>query len=250
MLRLLSRSHTRLAFLVIAAFLILSVWTMQADTEPTEVDEAVLDVVDETTQVAEETPADSAVADVVDTEVGRTLSVSCTACHGTDGNALQPENSNLAGQNEKYLFRQLQLIQSKEREIVLMATLLDDFDDGDLRNIAAYYASLPGKIGQSNPEGLELGEAIYRGGILEKKVAACTACHAPNGNGNMLAGFPRVSGQTVEYTVAQLKAYREEERTSDEDYRGMMRDIAAKLTDTEIDAVANYMTGLYWGAID
>lgn len=244
MLRLLSRSHTRLAFLVIAAILTLTVWTMQADTEQPEVDETILVEIDETTQVAEEAPPVTA-ADVIDTEVGRTLSVSCTACHGTDGNALQAENSNLAGQNEKYLFRQLQLIQSGEREIIVMATLLDDFDDGDLRNIAAYYASLPGKIGQSDPEGLELGEAIYRGGILDKKVAACTACHAPNGNGNMLAGFPRVSGQTVEYTVAQLKAYREEERTTDEDYRGMMRDIAAKLTDSEIDAVANYMTGLY-----
>ncbi len=244
MLRLLSRSHTRLAFLVIAAILTLTVWTMQADTEQLEVDETILVEIDETTQVAEEAPPVTA-ADVIDTEVGRTLSVSCTACHGTDGNALQAENSNLAGQNEKYLFRQLQLIQSGEREIIVMATLLDDFDDGDLRNIAAYYASLPGKIGQSDPEGLELGEAIYRGGILDKKVAACTACHAPNGNGNMLAGFPRVSGQTVEYTVAQLKAYREEERTTDEDYRGMMRDIAAKLTDSEIDAVANYMTGLY-----
>lgn len=244
MLRLLSRSHTRLAFLVIAAILTLTVWTMQADTEQLEVDETILVEIDESTQVAEEAPPVTA-ADVIDTEVGRTLSVTCTACHGTDGNALQAENSNLAGQNEKYLFRQLQLIQSREREIIVMATLLDDFDDGDLRNIAAYYASLPGKIGQSDPEGLELGEAIYRGGILEKKVAACTACHAPNGNGNMLAGFPRVSGQTVEYTVAQLKAYREEERTTDEDYRGMMRDIAAKLTDSEIDAVANYMTGLY-----
>lgn len=235
----------RLAFVAIAAIVILTVWTLQADTEPPEVDETIVVELDESTQILEEAPVDTAIADVIDTEVGRSLSASCTACHGNDGNALQAENSNLAGQNEKYLFRQLQMIQSEEREIVVMKGLLNAFDDGDLRNIAAYYASLPGRIGQSNPEGLEEGEAIYRGGILEKKVAACTACHAPNGNGNMLAGFPRVSGQTVEYTVAQLKAYREQERTTDEDYGGMMRDIAARLTDSEIEALANYMTGLY-----
>ncbi len=241
----LSKSQMRLAIVVIAAGLILTVWTMQADTEQPEVDETIVVEIDEVAQVGDEALGDAVVADVIDTEVGRTLSVSCTACHGTDGNALQAENSNLAGQNEKYLFRQLEMIQSGEREIVVMKGLLNEFDEGDLRNIAAYYASLPGRIGQSNPEGLEEGEAIYRGGILEKQVAACTACHAPNGNGNMLAGFPRVSGQTVEYTVAQLKAYREQERTTDEDYGGMMRDIAAKLTDSEIDALANYMTGLY-----
>ncbi|MCY4144515.1 MAG: c-type cytochrome [Gammaproteobacteria bacterium] len=245
MVRLLTKSYMRLAFVAIAAIVILTVWTLQADTEPPEVDETIVVELDESTQIVEEAPVDTAIADVVDTEVGRSLSASCTACHGNDGNALQAENSNLAGQNEKYLFRQLQMIQSEEREIVVMKGLLNAFDDGDLRNIAAYYASLPGRIGQSNPEGLEEGEAIYRGGILEKKVAACTACHAPNGNGNMLAGFPRVSGQTVEYTVAQLKAYREQERTTDEDYGGMMRDIAARLTDSEIEALANYMTGLY-----
>ena len=245
MVRLLTKSYMRLAFVAIAAIVILTVWTLQADTEPPEVDETIVVELDESTQILEEAPVDTAIADVIDTEVGRSLSASCTACHGNDGNALQAENSNLAGQNEKYLFRQLQMIQSEEREIVVMKGLLNAFDDGDLRNIAAYYASLPGRIGQSNPEGLEEGEAIYRGGILEKKVAACTACHAPNGNGNMLAGFPRVSGQTVEYTVAQLKAYREQERTTDEDYGGMMRDIAARLTDSEIEALANYMTGLY-----
>ena len=245
MVRLLTKSYMRLAFVAIAAIVILTVWTLQADTEPPEVDETIVVELDESTQIVEEAPVDTAIADIIDTEVGRSLSASCTACHGNDGNALQAENSNLAGQNEKYLFRQLQMIQSEEREIVVMKGLLNAFDDGDLRNIAAYYASLPGRIGQSNPEGLEEGEAIYRGGILEKKVAACTACHAPNGNGNMLAGFPRVSGQTVEYTVAQLKAYREQERTTDEDYGGMMRDIAARLTDSEIEALANYMTGLY-----
>ena len=180
-----------------------------------------------------------------DPVAGQATAAPCMACHGADGNALIPEYSNLAGQNEKYLFKQLELIKSGERPIPLMTGQLDNMTEQDLRNISAYYATLPGKIGQSKEEGLEQGEAIYRGGILDKRVAACTACHAPNGNGNSLAGFPRLSGQPVEYLVAQLKAYREDQRTSDEYVGGMMRDIAAKMTDNEIETVSNYITGLY-----
>lgn len=181
----------------------------------------------------------------IDLVAGQQAAQPCVACHGEDGNTLIPEYSNLAGQNAKYLFKQLQMIKSDKRPIPLMVGQLDNLTDQDLRNISAYYATLPGKIGQSKVDGLDKGEAIYRGGILEKSVAACTACHAPNGNGNSLAGFPRLSGQPVEYLVVQLKAYREDQRTSDEYVGGMMRDIAAKLTDTEIEAVANYITGLY-----
>lgn len=231
--------------LVIVAFVI------QADTGESEsVANDILDAMEEET--AAELAGENATAEppapeieVTNVEAGRTLSAPCTACHGTDGNTLTPEYSNLAGQGEKYLYQQLLHIQSGKREIVLMVGQLTSFDDQDLRNIAAYYASLPGRIGQSKEEDLEQGESIYRGGIPDKEVAACTSCHAPNGNGNMLAGFPRLSGQPVEYTIAQLRAYREEERTTDEDFGNMMRDIAAKLTDSEIEAVANYMTGLY-----
>lgn len=233
------------ALLVVVVFAIYAAET--EESEPAETD--ILDALEAETsaEVSDEAVAvEAAAPEVSSVEAGRAISTSCTACHGTDGNTLTPENSNLAGQGEKYLYQQLKHIQSGKREIVVMVGQLDNFDDQDLRNLAAYYSSLDGRIGQSKEEGLELGESIYRGGIPDKQVAACTACHAPNGNGNMLAGFPRLSGQTVEYTIAQLKAYREEERTTDEDFNNMMRDIAARLTDSEIEAVANYSTGLYW----
>lgn len=234
---------------VLLVLLVIVVCVIHADTEESETTEdEILDALE--AEVSAESVDDSTEIEVPEVEVtnveaGRALSAPCTACHGTDGNTLTPEYSNLAGQGEKYLYQQLLHIQSGKREIVLMTGQLSSFDDQDLRNIATYYASLPGRIGQSKEEGLEQGESIYRGGIPDKQVAACTACHAPNGNGNMLAGFPRLSGQPVEYTIAQLKAYREQERTTDEDFGNMMRDIAAKLTDSEIEAVANYMTGLY-----
>lgn len=169
----------------------------------------------------------------------------CATCHGEDGNATIEGYPNLAGQNEKYLLHQMKLMRSGERVVPLMLGQLEQKTDEELLEMAKHYAALPGRIGQASPDLLELGEKIYRGGILKKNVAACTACHSPFGNGNALAGFPRVSGQPVEYTITVLKEYREGQRTSDENNNGMMRDIAARLTDTEIAAVANYITGLY-----
>ncbi len=183
-----------------------------------------------------------------DPVAGRAQSLACSACHGMDGaTGLDPTYPNLAGQNERYLFEQLKLIQSNERVILLMTGQLTGKADEDLRNIAAYYASLSGKTRRAtgDDESIAKAEAIYRGGIMRKGVAACTACHSPTGNGNALAGFPALGGQPAPYLIAQLKAYREGERTTDETYGGMMRDIAGGLTDREIAALADYLQGLH-----
>lgn len=183
-----------------------------------------------------------------DPEAGKAQAITCAACHGQDGaSPIDPTYAVLAGQNESYLFRQLQLIKSNERSIPLMAGQLASKSEEDMRDIAAYYASLPDKVGQADAddEALALAERIYRGGILEKGVAACTACHAPNGNGNAPAGFPDIGGQPPGYVKAQLTAYREGERATDEAFGGMMRGVASRLTDTEIDALAAYLQGLH-----
>ena len=182
-----------------------------------------------------------------DIEAGRVLaSVACVACHGEDGNAAIPGYPNIAGQSTRYLFRQMQSMRDGDRDPKVMLGLLDNLTDDDLRDLASFYATQSGKIGQASRDGIELGEAIYRGGILAKQVAACTACHAPDGSGNALAGFPSLSGQTAEYVAEQLKAYREGLRKTDAgNYEGMMRQTAANMTDTEIAAVANYVLGLH-----
>jgi cytochrome c553 len=180
-------------------------------------------------------------------EAGKAQAAPCAACHGQDGaTGLDGTYPALAGQNEKYLFRHLRMIQSGARDIPLMAGQLNGKSEQDLADIAAYYASLPGKIGQAQGDdtSINLATRLYRGGNLEKKVPACAACHSPGGEGNPPAGFPRVSGQSVEYTVAQLKAYREGLRKTDEDYGGMMRDAASALNDTEIKALADLLLGL------
>ncbi len=182
-----------------------------------------------------------------DPQAGEAQAAPCSACHGQDGaSPIDPTYPNLAGQNEKYLLRQLQMIASGEREILLMAGQLTGKTDQDLADMAAYYASLPSKLGQAEGDDEQIAKAqqIYRGGIARKGVAACSACHSPRGLGNEQAGFPRLGGQPKAYTQAQLTAYREGQRATDEAFGGMMRDIAEGLTDTEIAALSDYLQGL------
>lgn len=185
---------------------------------------------------------------VGDAAAGKAQAAPCAACHGQDGaTPLVPTYPNLAGQNERYLTHQLGMIQSGERAIPLMAGQLDGKSEQDLADLAAYYASLPGKVGQAqgDEEQLQLAANIYRGGLGGKGVAACSACHAPTGKGNAFAGFPSLSGQPAEYIVQQLTEYREGRRRSDEIFGGMMRGVAEGLTDTEIALLADYLQGLH-----
>ncbi len=180
-------------------------------------------------------------------DAGEAQAAACGACHGQDGaTPIDPTYPNLAGQNERYLFNQLQMIQDNTRNIPLMAGQLNGKSEQDLADLAAYYASLPGKLSQASgdDEAIAKAASIYRAGIARKGVAACSACHSPDGSGNAQAGFPRLSGQPAAYTTAQLKAYRERNRATDETYGGMMRGVAEGLTDTEIALVADYLQGL------
>ena len=181
-------------------------------------------------------------------EAGMAQAMVCAACHGQDGaTGLDPTYPNLAGQNERYLLSQLQMIQSDVRSIPLMAGQLMGKSEQDLADLAAYYASLPAKVRQSqgDDEMIARAQQIYRGGIARKSVAACTACHAPTGNGNGPAGFPRIAGQPSAYTAIQLTDYREGRRITDEDYGGMMQGVTEGLTDGEIATLADYIEGLY-----
>jgi cytochrome c553 len=117
----------------------------------------------------------------------------------------------------------------------------------NLQDLAAYYANQAPGMGQAQGDDAQIAKAqsLYRGGSLKKGIAACTACHAPNGAGNAPAGFPRIAGQSPDYTIAQLTAYREGLRATDEEFGGMMRDVAANLNDGEIAALADYLQGLH-----
>ena len=183
-----------------------------------------------------------------DASAGKDKSVACGACHGADGNSAAPTFPKLAGQGERYLVKQMQDIRDGARPVPTMAGQLDGKSDQELADIAAFYASQAGSGGQTSPELLALGEKVYRSGVAERNVAACTACHSPTGKGNAPAGFPALAGQHAEYIAAQLRAYRKGQedpagRTNDGDSR-IMRTTAFGLSDGEIDAVASYIAGL------
>jgi cytochrome c553 len=186
---------------------------------------------------------------VGDAAAGKSQTAVCGACHGADGNSMVPTFPKLAGQGEKYLLKQLKDIRDGSRPIPTMAGQLDGKSNQDLADIAAYFASQTSTGGQTKPELMALGEKIYRSGIPDRHVAACTACHSPSGKGNAPAGFPALSGQHAEYIAAQLIAYRKgyedaTGRTNDGDTK-IMRTTAFGLSDMEIEAVSSYASGLY-----
>ncbi|AKH68190.1 cytochrome c553 [Spongiibacter sp. IMCC21906] len=180
---------------------------------------------------------------------GKAKTASCAACHGADGNSPAPNFPKLAGQGERYLVKQITDIKSGARPVPLMAGQTDDLSEQDIADIAAYYASKTVTVGQADPALAEKGAAIYRGGIAERNIPACAACHSPTGLGMAAAGFPALSGQYAEYTIAQLKAFRaaadgREGRDNDGETK-VMRTIAFQLSDSEIEAVASFIQGLH-----
>jgi len=179
-----------------------------------------------------------------DAEAGKTKAAACAGCHGADGNSGVAAFPKLAGQNVKYLVKQMNDIKAGDRPVPAMTGQLDGKSEQDMQDIAAYFSSQFPSVGAADKDLVELGEKIYRAGSKDSGVSACTACHSPTGKGNAMAGFPSLGGQHAGYIAAQLRAFREGERTNDGDAK-MMRSVAFRLTNKEIDAVASYISGLH-----
>jgi len=178
-----------------------------------------------------------------DAAAGQSKAAVCAACHGGDGKAIQPAYPNLAGQHALYIAKQLTDYRDGNRVNALMSGQAANLSDEDILDLAAYYAAMPKIENVAVDENLELGMSIYRGGITSAGVAACAACHGPAGEGNPLAVWPVVSGQNAQYTADQLRYFRSGERANDP--AAMMRGVSKRMTDAEIDAVANYIAGLH-----
>lgn len=178
-----------------------------------------------------------------DANAGKSKVETCTACHGPTGVSPAPNWPNLAGQGEKYLVKQITEIKEGKRSVPEMAPFVGSLTKQDIEDISAFYASQTAPVGATNTEFMALGEALYRGGDSKKEIPACSSCHSPTGKGNTLATFPHIAGQKVEYTIKQLKDFREGHRTNDGDSK-IMRTIAEKLSNKEVEAVAHYISGL------
>jgi len=180
-----------------------------------------------------------------DPNAGREMAASCAACHGQQGISMVGAFPNQAGQQMSYLAKQIMDIRDGRREVAQMAGQVDDFSDQDAWDVAAYFANMEPNIGQAvdDAELLARGQELYRAGDMGKGIPACTACHSPTGQGIGTAVYPALSGQHAEYTVSTLQDFAAGIRHNDPN--AIMRDIASKMSDRDMEAVANYVLGLH-----
>ena len=177
-------------------------------------------------------------------EAGKTKSVTCADCHGAAGISANPLWPNIAGQGATYIVARLKAFKEGARKNPLMTSQAMMLSEQDMADLAVYFESLPGPAqAVADPDLVSKGEALYRGGEVTNQVAACMACHGPTGTGNPAAAYPALKGQHAAYTAKQLRDYASGERVSDGKTR-IMREIAGKLSEDEIVALASYVQGL------
>ena len=199
----------------------------------------------------EAAPANGAV--VGSAEAGSAKAAVCTACHGVNGNSVNPEWPSLAGQNAAYLREQLAAFKSKKRNNPVMQPIIEPLTEQDFADLAAYFAQQTPSGLEADPSYWKAGEALYKSGDATRSIPACAACHGPAGQGNAGAGYPALRAQHSVYTVKQLQDYLTGNRYRDAAdaatvhttrNSAMMTTIAARLTPEDIRNLASYLQGL------
>ncbi len=182
-------------------------------------------------------------------ELAKTKTVTCQACHGSDGNGVIPEIPTLAGQNTKYLVKQLKdyKVATADGKLgrydPIMTPLMQTITEQDISLMATFYSEQKVNIRAVDPKWVARGAELYRGGDVKKMIPSCGACHEPAGKGNAQAGFPMLSGQDPKYVIKQLKAYQAGKRKNDQ--ASIMQVIAQRMSEEDIEAVAHYVSGLH-----
>ncbi|TFH91287.1 c-type cytochrome [Vibrio ouci] len=183
-------------------------------------------------------------------EAGKAKSQTCVACHGADGNSQLAMYPKIAGQHAKYIEKQLKEFKlgmtsggKQGRVDPVMGGMAMPLSEQDMKDLAVYYASLPISDNTTPENVVDAGKVLYTAGDAERGLTACIACHGPRGDGTELSGFPKISGQHADYIKAQLERFRDGSRAND--MNEMMRDIAKKLTDEDIDTLSKYVGGLH-----
>ncbi len=177
-------------------------------------------------------------------DAGKTKAAPCQACHGADGNSIAGTFPSIAGQHPKFMTTQLAAFKGGVRQDPLMAPQAMALSEQDMLDLAAYFSVQTIKTGKADPAQAVAGAKLYQGGNAAAGVPACMACHSPNGTGNPYMNYPSLRGQWPEYTVKQLNAYKTGARNVDANSK-IMTEIAMKLSDAEMAAVAQYISGLY-----
>lgn len=181
-----------------------------------------------------------------DATAGQGKAAVCAACHSVDGNSVVPNWPKLAGQHPAYLQRQLGLIKDGNRPVPEMAGIVISLNDQDMADIAAYFSSQTTSAGLTDESLRAAGELLYRGGNADTDIPACMSCHGPAGEGNPLSGYPNLAGQHAVYSEKMLTGFRSGTTWGEDDASSnIMSDVAKRLTDAEIKAVASYIQGLH-----
>lgn len=181
-----------------------------------------------------------------DAEAGQSKAAICAACHGVDGNSVVPNWPKIAGQHADYIERQVALIKDGQRAVPEMVGIIAALSEQDIEDIAAYFASQVSTAGLADEALIAVGESVYRAGIANKDIPACMSCHGPSGEGNPLSGYPSLAGQHSVYSEKMLTGFRAGTMWGDDDTNSkIMTDVANRLTDDEIKAVASYIQGLH-----
>lgn len=196
-----------------------------------------------------------------DIAAGKAIAESvCGACHGVDGVSTVPAQPNLAGQNVKYLYKQLTDFKSGHRKNPIMSAQASNLTDQDMANVAGYYASQPRwGVGYANPETASAAQKLFYGGDSSRGVIPCAGCHGGKGNGNDFAAFPRIGGQHSAYIATQLKLFRAAGRDDDvsdptqlrmndsakKGEKGMMQTVASRLSDHDIKILADFISAVH-----
>jgi cytochrome c553 len=178
-----------------------------------------------------------------DVTAGQQKSAPCQACHSTDGNSAIGMYPKIAGQHASYIERQLKALRDGQRKDPVMSPMAANLSDQDIADLAAYFSTQTVKPGSVPEDAVAAGAQVYRAGNAKTGVPACMGCHSPDGKGNAPAGWPALSGQHPEYITKQLGLYASGERSTD--INGIMRDIAARMSKAEVDAVSQYVSGLH-----
>ncbi|MEY8200854.1 MAG: c-type cytochrome [Colwellia sp.] len=191
-------------------------------------------------EIVSSTPASASALYAGNVAAGKNKSAACAACHGADGNSLVATYPSLAGQSANYIAKQLADFKSGNRNDPIMAGMVAGLTQEDMDDLAAYFAVQNTKVGTG--ESNETGRKLYLGGDAAKGTTACIACHGVSGKGMKQAGFPSLTGQSQAYLTKQLASFRNGSRGNDNN--GIMRNIAIKLSDADIEAVSQYITSL------
>lgn len=173
----------------------------------------------------------------------RIQSENCRECHGDDGISTAFSAPNLAGQYSQYIIKQLRDFQSGARKHPIMSVMAEGLTDNYLEDIAAFFASNKVMKGSGTGEN-EIASNIFLRGDMDRDILPCKSCHGENGKGiySEIDVHPIIGGQQRTYLREQLRNWRSGERHNSPN--NVMNIIAKSLTDTEIQALAEYISGL------